>query len=127
MQLQSKNLNKVRAFTLCYLEILLQGVFRIWFCIPALGLAGKYLCSGRFDSIGNQLTVDSYTMGVLQISFWLHHKIRFGCSPNFFCRTPCVNLLTAFLTYFLPFGVSCDLGEWKFSCHFTIPLLYNRP
>ena len=62
MQLQSKNLNKVRAFTLCYLEILLQGVFRIWFCIPALGLAGKYLCSGRFDSIGNQLTVDSYTV-----------------------------------------------------------------
>ena len=43
------------------MEILLQGVFRIWFCIPALGLAGKYLCSGQFNSIGNQLTVDSYT------------------------------------------------------------------
>ena len=31
-------------------------------CILALDLAGKYLCSGRFDSIGNQLTVDSYMM-----------------------------------------------------------------
>ena len=60
MQLQSKNLNKSEGVTLYYLEILLQGVFRIWFCIPALGLAGQYLCSGRFNSIGNQLTVDSY-------------------------------------------------------------------
>ena len=31
------------------------------FCIPVLDWAGKYLCSGRFDSIGNQLTADSCT------------------------------------------------------------------
>ena len=29
---------------------------------PRSGLAGKYLCSGRFNSIGNQLTVDSYKL-----------------------------------------------------------------
>ena len=28
---------------------------------PRSRVGGKYLCSGRFDSIGNQLTVDYYT------------------------------------------------------------------
>ena len=68
------------------MEILLQGVFRIWFCIPALDLAGKYLCSGRFDSIGNQLTVDSYTVypyGVfapqlpdVYQNFWIQNQVH---------------------------------------------------
>ena len=36
MRLQSKNINKVRVITLCYIEILCKVVFRIWFCIPDL-------------------------------------------------------------------------------------------
>ena len=36
MQLKAKNLNKLRLITLCYIEILIQVVFRIWFLYPAL-------------------------------------------------------------------------------------------
>ena len=50
----------IEGVTLYYLEILIQGVFRIWFCIPVLDWAGKYLCSVWFDSIRNQFTVYSY-------------------------------------------------------------------
>ena len=68
MQLQSKNINKVRVVTLCYIEILLQIVFRVWFVYLTLHWAVNNIharvnsiqsCSGRFDSIRNQLTVDS--------------------------------------------------------------------
>ena len=41
MLLQSYNQNKVRVITLCYIEILLEVVFRIWFLYPALYWAGN--------------------------------------------------------------------------------------
>ena len=50
MQFQSNNLNKVRVLTLYYIEILLQVVFRIWFCIPALHCTGNIICA-RVDFI----------------------------------------------------------------------------
>ena len=39
-------------------------ICKYFFCIPVMDLAGKYFCSGQFDSIGNQLTVDSYSIHV---------------------------------------------------------------
>ena len=69
MRLQSKNLNQVRVINLFYIEIILQAVFRIWFLYPGLFWAGNNIhawvysiqfCSGLFNSIGNQLTIDSY-------------------------------------------------------------------
>ena len=54
-----------------YLKILLQIVFRIWFLYPALYWVGNnihawvssiQLWPGWFDSIGNKITVDSYTL-----------------------------------------------------------------
>ena len=71
MQLQSKNLNKVRVVTICYIEILLQLVFIIWFLYPALYRERNNIYAqvdsiqyylGWFDSIVNQLTVGSYTL-----------------------------------------------------------------
>ena len=44
---------------------------------PRSGLAGKYMCSGRFDSIGNQFTVDSYT---LTVTFCNPQRIKLGSS-----------------------------------------------
>ena len=44
MWLKSKNLNEVRLINLCYNEIRLQVVFRIWFYIPALHWAGNVFC-----------------------------------------------------------------------------------
>ena len=69
MWLQSKNLNKVGVITLWYIEVLLEIVLLIWFLYPSLHWSGGniharvYLiqwCLGQFDSIGNQLTLDSY-------------------------------------------------------------------
>ena len=52
MRLQSKNLNKVRMITLCYIEILLQVVFLIWFLYPCYALGGgEYSCSVLLNSI----------------------------------------------------------------------------
>ena len=50
MRLQPKNLNKVRVVTLCYIEIFLQVVFQICFCIPALHWAVNNI-RDRVDSI----------------------------------------------------------------------------
>ena len=63
MQLKSNNLNKVRGLTLCYIEIHLQVVFWIWFCIPVLNLAWNniLLVPIRF----NRESIDS---GLLHIS-----------------------------------------------------------
>ena len=72
MQLQSNNINKVRVLNIGYIEILLQAVFRILFCIPILDLAGKYLCSGKLYSIRNQWKVDSYIYVLVSMSQWLH-------------------------------------------------------
>ena len=41
IRLQSKNLNKVRVINLCYIEIILQVVFRILFYIPTIHWAGN--------------------------------------------------------------------------------------
>ena len=70
MRLQPKNLNKVRVINLCYIKILLQVVFQIWFLYPALYWLGNNTharvdsiqsCLGWFDSTGNQFTVDYYS------------------------------------------------------------------
>ena len=45
MLLQSKNLNKMRVITLCYIEILLQVAFQILFCIPSLHWAVNIICA----------------------------------------------------------------------------------
>ena len=50
IRLQSKNLNKVRVINLCYIEIILQVVFRILFYIPAQHWTGNSICA-RVDSI----------------------------------------------------------------------------
>ena len=63
-------LNDISMYLLGLEEILLQRVFRIWFCIPVLDWVGKYLCSGRFYSIGNQLIVDSYRAKVTPYFHW---------------------------------------------------------
>ena len=68
MQFQSKNIHKLEVITLCYIEILLQVLFRFWFLYPTLYWAENYIhdrfdsiqsCSGQFNSIGNRVTVDS--------------------------------------------------------------------
>ena len=45
MKLQSNNLNKVRVINICYIEIILQVVFRIWFCIPDLHWELNNICA----------------------------------------------------------------------------------
>ena len=42
---QTKNLNKVRVITICYIEILLQVVSLIWFYIPALHWGKNNICA----------------------------------------------------------------------------------
>ena len=44
MRLQSKNLKKVMVINLCYIELILQVLFRIWLCITALHCAGNNIC-----------------------------------------------------------------------------------
>ena len=62
MKLQSNNLNKVRGVTICYIEILLQVVCRIWFCIPALHSAGNNICT-RVESIQSGINVQQINTG----------------------------------------------------------------
>ena len=50
MWLKSNNLNKARLITLCYIEILLQVVFMIWFLYPALYKPGNNI-HARVDLI----------------------------------------------------------------------------
>ena len=62
------------------------------FYILVLDWAGKYLCSGRFDSIRNQFTVDSYKKHIdLKISFYLVASFAFSISVGgiifFFCNS----------------------------------------
>ena len=76
--------------TLCYIKILLLVVYRIWFLYPALYCSGNNIhaqvdsiewCSGWFNSIGNQLTVDSYSKIVeltpLCVVAW---RVNLSCS-----------------------------------------------
>ena len=71
MWLKSNNINKQRAITLCYIEILRQVVFQIWFLYTALYWAKNNIHAqadsiqsrlGRFDSIKKKLTLDSYIL-----------------------------------------------------------------
>ena len=50
MRFQLKNINKVRVINLYYIEIILQVVFRICFCIPAPHWAGNNIYA-RINSI----------------------------------------------------------------------------
>ena len=114
-EVEIKESNKLRVITLCYIEILIQVVFWIWFLYPALYWEGNNIHAkfdliksflGWFNSIGNQLTVDSYTtyhiFPVLSINNLVKqdgeptapHKLVTGTKPSvsniylLFC--PCV-------------------------------------
>ena len=62
MQFQSKNINRVRVITICNIEILLQVVFRIWFCIPALHWAGNNILA-RVESIQSGINLQQINTG----------------------------------------------------------------
>ena len=70
----------MRVLTLCVIEIILQVVFRIWFCIPALHWAGNDICA-QVDSIQsgtnwqyiNTLTRTLHIKAVYQTQRTLHH------------------------------------------------------
>ena len=66
---------KMRLIPICYIEILLKLLFRILFLYPDLYWEINNIhalvdsiksCSGRFDSIRDQLTVYSYTFPSLK-------------------------------------------------------------
>ena len=74
----------MRAITLFYIEILLQVVFWIWFFYTTMYWARNNIhahvdliqsYSGRLNSIGNQLTVDSYRDRVQYSRLFCHRGL----------------------------------------------------
>ena len=61
MQLKSNNLNKVREFLYTILKYSFKQYFEFGSVSPFWIWGKNYLCLGRFNSIGNKWTVDSYT------------------------------------------------------------------
>ena len=80
MQLQSKNLNKVRVITLCYIEILLEVLFRIQFCIPALNLAGDNIFAW-VNSIQSVINLQQIPIKCCEYLRSLRYKIRMAEIP----------------------------------------------
>ena len=114
------------------MEILLQGVFRIWFCTPALDLAGKYLCSGRFDSIGNQLTVDSYTFPSSKLVDNYHIREDTKYKPGTYPRNvkiyaPTPDMETRYHISFemLSSNLLSDLRDLKYLRYRDLKIRYN--
>ena len=66
---QKKNLNTLRVITLCHIEILIQVVFLIWFCIPALHWTENNICF-RVDLIQSGINLQYNPTPLSLWSMW---------------------------------------------------------
>ena len=85
------------------------------FYIPVLDWAGKYLCLGQFDSIGNQLTVDSYTTKAVPLKELLKELFSPSDQDN--------NNSTQLIEDLGVAAATCWLQEWLDPNKYTYPFM----